>query len=348
MDVPRHAPARERAESLPLVTDSATVTCHEPMDRGRNREVLAALREEVAAVGDAAWVDAVKSGSDYDWVALDERLREAGASRETLAAVETLAARVDRPYPSLLRLGVDPETDLAFAPGQYTALRARGTPRAYSIASAPGHPELEFAIQRVPGGRLTSELFTHVDVGDTVTVRGPNGDMVLRDPTDRDVVFLATGTGVAPFKSMIDHLFEQGYDEHAGRTRQVWLFLGCGWVDDLPFRDAFERLARERSNFHFVPTLTREPLLTDWAGETAYVQKVLVKYLADDALAGVELPRGLRRFRDREPALDLAERIDPERTNVYACGVTAMVETLVRTARAVGVPDDQMAYEGFG
>lgn len=348
MDVPRHAPARERAEALPLVTDSATVTLHEPMDSGRNREVLAALRDEVAAVGEASWVEAVKSGSDYDWPALEERLRDAGASSQTLRAVETLGARVDRPYPSLLRLRVDPESPMEFAPGQYAALRAARTPRAYSIASAPSQPELEFAIQRVPGGRLTSDLFTQVDIGDAVTVRGPNGDMVLRDPTDRDVVFLATGTGVAPFKSMIDHLFEEGYDEHGGRTRQVWLFLGCGWADDVPFRQAFERLDRERTNFHFVPTLTREPLLTDWDGETAYVQKVFVKYLADDALAGVELPRGLRRFRDREPAAALDERIDPERTNVYACGVTAMVETLVRAARAVGVPEDQMSYEGFG
>lgn len=348
MDVPRHASAHERAEELPLVTDSATVTLHEPMDRGRNDEVLSAIREEVAAVGDASWLESVKSGADYDWEALEDRLREAGASTATLEDVETLADRFERPYPSLLRLRVDPATDLDFAPGQYAALRARRTPRAYSIANPPSESDLEFAIRRVPGGRLTSELFTKVDVGDTVTVRGPNGDMVLRDPTDRDVVFLATGTGVAPFKSMIDHLFDRGYDEHGGRTRQVWLFLGCGWADDLPYREAFRELDRERSNFHFVPTLTREPLLTDWEGETDYVQEVFVTYLAGEALAGVDLPSGLRRSRDREPVVDVAERIHPARTTVYACGVSAMVETLVRAARAVGVPESRMEYEGFG
>ncbi len=348
MDVPRHASALERAEELPLVTESATVTVHEAMDRGRNDEVRAALRERVASVGEASWLRDVKSGADYDWEALDDRLADAGADEETRDAVETLGERIDRPYPSLLRLRVDPDDDMEFAPGQYAALRAEDTPRAYSIANAPGEPELEFAIRRVPGGRLTSELFTRLDEGDTVTVRGPNGDMVLRDPTERDVVFLATGTGVAPFKSMIDHLFEQGHDEFRGTTRQVWLFLGCGWADDLPYRQAFRQLDRERSNFHFVPTLTREPLLSDWEGETDYVQEVFVRYLTDEALAGVELPGSLDRSRDAEPALGLDERIDPDGTVVYACGVTAMVETLVEAARAVGVPDDQMEYEGFG
>lgn len=348
MDVPRHSTALERAAELPLVTESATVTLHEAMDRGRNDEVLPALRALLAGVGDESWLADVKSGADYDWDALDRRLADGGASDATRETVRTLGDRIDRPYPSLLRLRVDPETDLDFAPGQYVALRAEDTPRAYSIASPPSENELEFAIRRVPGGRLTSELFTDVDVGDPVVVRGPNGDMVLRNPSPGDIVFLATGTGVAPFKSMIDHLFEQGYDEHGGRRRQVWLFLGCGWADDLPYRKTFRALDRERANFHFVPTLTREPLLTDWDGETEYVQQVFVKYLVDGALSGVELPNTLEPFRGESPVPALDTRIDPADTNVYACGVTAMVQTLVRAARAVGVPDDRMEYEGFG
>ncbi|MFB6141898.1 MAG: FAD-binding oxidoreductase [Halorientalis sp.] len=346
--VPRHLSQHERAEQLRLVTDSATVTLHEAMDSSRNREVLDALRRELDGVGDAAWLADVKSGADYDWRALFERLEGADASDRTVGAVETLAERIERPYPSLLRLRVDPDTDLDFAPGQYATIRARGTPRAYSIANAPSEAELEFAIRRVPGGRLTSDLFVSVRVGDEVVVRGPNGDMVLNDPSPRDAVFLATGTGVAPFKSMIDHLFEQGWDDHGGETRDVWLFLGCGWRDDLPYREAFEALDRERPNFHFVPTLTRESLLTDWDGETDYVQQVFVKYLAASALEGVDLPDRLEPFRDAEPARDISARIDPAEANVYACGITAMVETLVGAARSVGVPDRHMQFEGFG
>ncbi|MFB6074200.1 MAG: ferredoxin--NADP reductase [Haloarculaceae archaeon] len=346
--VPRHMDAHERAERMPLVTDEATVTLHEAMDRSRNRDVLAAIREHLEHDGDPAWLDAVKEGADYDWDALSDRLEDADASRGTVDAIETLADRFERPYPSLLRLGVDPDTVLEFSPGQYVTLRARGTPRAYSIASSPSKDDLEFAIRRVPGGRLTSDLFVNVDVGDEVVVRGPNGDMVLEDPAGNDVVFLATGTGVAPFKSMIDYLFEAGWDEHAGEKRDVWLLLGCGWEDDLPYRERFRELDAERENFHFVPTLSRESLLTDWEGETNYVQQLLVTYLADDALEGVSLPRELRRYRDSEPKTDVAARIDPANTDLYACGITAMVETLVRAARAVGIPDDQMQFEGFG
>jgi ferredoxin-NADP reductase len=345
--VPRHATQHERAEQLPLVTDTATVEVHEAMDRSRNREVLGALRETLRAAGGESWLGAVKSGSDYDWPALFERLRGAEARRGTMSAVKTLAERVERPYPSLLRLGVNPETEVAFTPGQYATVRAHGTPRAYSIANAPGEGDLEFAIRRVPGGRLTSDLFVNVDVGDEVVVRGPNGHMVLDEPSERDVVFLATGTGVAPFKSMLDFLFERGWDE-AGGGRDVWLFLGCGWEDDLPYGEAFRRLDREHPNFHFVPALTREGLLTDWEGEADYVQQVFLKYLADGALDGVDLPRQLRPFRGARPALDVDARIDPGRTELYACGITAMVQTLVGAARAVGVPEDQMQFEGFG
>jgi CDP-4-dehydro-6-deoxyglucose reductase len=159
---------------------------------------------------------------------------------------------------------------------------------------------------------------------------------------------MATGTGVAPFKSMIDHCFEQGWDTHDGEPRDVWLFLGCGWADDLPHRAAFRQYDREYEHFHFVPSLTREPLVTDWAGETEYIQRVLLSYLEDGALSGVELPPGLAAYRDADPAPDVDARIDPGNVELYACGITAMVGVLVDAARAVGVPDEAMQYEGFG
>jgi CDP-4-dehydro-6-deoxyglucose reductase len=168
--------------------------------------------------------------------------------------------------------------------------------------------------------------------------------MVLDGPSDRDLVFMATGTGVAPFKSMIDYVFEHGWDE----GRHVWLFLGCGWEDDLPYREAFREYDRTREGFHFVPSLTREELLTDWAGETDYIQRVLLSYLDDDALDGVSLPSELAAYRDAEPARDIDARIDPADVELYACGITAMVGTLVAAARAVGVNDEHMEYEGFG
>lgn len=99
-------------------------------------------------------------------------------------------------------------------------------------------------------------------VGDHLSIRGPfGGEFVLQEPSTRDLVFLATGTGVAPLKSMIDYCFEEGLDEYRGTRRDVWLFLGASWVDDLPNYDAFRELSTARDNFHFVPTASRESFL---------------------------------------------------------------------------------------
>jgi CDP-4-dehydro-6-deoxyglucose reductase len=299
-------------------------------------------------VGRAGLLREAKRGSDYDWGTVWTELSDAGVSDGKRAAIETLAERFERAYPSLLRLRVRPDGKVDFSPGQYVTLRARETPRAYSIASSPTEEHLEFAIRRVPGGRLTSDLFTHVREGEDVVVRGPNGHMVLDEPSKRDVVFLSTGTGVAPFKSMIDYLFERGWDEYGGTKRDVWLFQGCAWADDVPYYHEFLELDRVLDNFHFVPTLTREPLLSEWDGETDYVQHVFLQYLRDDALADADLPAGLADSAGASPDSDRQARIDPANVEVYACGITAMVETLVRAARAAGVPERHMQYEGFG
>ena len=350
MDVPRHLNQHEYAESLPLVTDTGEVTLVEAMDESRNNEVIDGIERTLSEspVAEASWLEDADDGSDYHWDQLLARLREAGATRGCIDAVETLAERFERPYPSLQRMRIRVEPDIDFVPGQYVTLRAHGTPRAYSLANSPSEDELELCIRRVPGGRLTSDLFVHSEVGDTVVVRGPNGEMVLDDPSEKDLVFLATSTGVAPFKSMIDYLFEQGWDTVGGEARHVWLFLGCGWKDDLPYSEVFREYDRQYDHFHFVPTLSRESLLTEWDGETNYVQQVLLSYLDGDALDGVDLPRSLARYRDATPELDIDARIDPADTELYACGVTAMVRVLVEAARAVGVPERDMQYEGFG
>ncbi|MDS0221208.1 FAD-binding oxidoreductase [Haloarcula sp. S1AR25-5A] len=348
MDLPRHLSQHDRAAQLPLVTEDARVTLVEPMDRNRNNEVLSAVRDQITPVGDRSWLAAARNGSTIQWSALLDRLRDAGASKRRLARIETLAERFDRPYPSLLRLRVKPDVDLDFAPGQYVTLRLRNTPRAYSLANSPSEDELEFCIRLVPDGKLTSRLFERVRVGEAVVVRGPNGDMVLDPPSSRDMVFLATGTGVAPFKSMIDYTFEQGRDVVDGEPRDVWLFLGCGWEDDLPHREHFRQLDAQYDHFHFVPTLTREPLLTDWDGATDYVQSVFVNHVANDALDSADLLERFDAVRDQHPQSGLDARIDPTNVELYACGISAMVSTLVRAAHSVGIPESEMQYEGFG
>lgn len=347
MEIPRHLGHHEVAKELPLVTDSGTVTLVEAMDHNRVRQARNAIQSLLGEAHHTPWV-AHGTSSDR-WGQLRETVRRAvDIDAGRAADIETLIDRIERPYPSLVRVRVALEDPLNFAPGQYATLRAFNTPRPYSIASSPNDDELEFCIRLVPGGRLTSKLFEGLDPGDEVTVRGPAGHMVLDPPTERGIVFLATGTGVAPYKSMIDYIFEEGRDIVDGQPRDIWLFLGCGWEDDLPYREAFREYDATHDHFHFVPTLTREHLLSGWDGESDYVQQVMLKYVAEDALVGAELPERLEPYRDAEPALDVDARIDPERIELFACGVTAMVTVLVRAARAVGVPEERMQYEGFG
>jgi ferredoxin-NADP reductase len=346
MTVRDHLSQHEAAESLPLVTDGARVTHVEAMDDNRTEAVRDAVADCLRAHGEDQWVhegtgDRETDGYDVDWDAV-----EAFAEEEGNDVLADLLARFDRPYPSLMRVRVDPETDLEFAAGQYVTLAFDGTPRPYSVANSPDEDEIEFCIRRVPGGHLTSNLFTKLNVDDRVTVRGPNGEFVLQEPSGRDMVFLATGTGVAPLKSMIEYTLSQGRDEVDGEQRDVWLFLGCGWADDLPYHDAFQRLDADHENFHYVPTLSRESHLTDWDGESDYVQQVLMKYVESDA--DTSLDGGLEAFLDEAPVYDVDARIDPANVEVYACGITAMVNTLVAAVEQLGVDEQAIEAEGFG
>jgi CDP-4-dehydro-6-deoxyglucose reductase len=361
MEVREHLSQHETVRTLPLITESATVTAVEPMDRSRNSEVIRTIRATLEEYGNEAWqrerpegktaqrrlirdkLDRVDRGAP-----LNEYLGESVRRSAVGGELRSLQERYIRPYPSLVRIAVETDESVEFVAGQYLSIRYRGTTRVYSLASSPNREELEFCIRRVPGGRLTPTLSADLEPGEEVTLRGPYGDFVMEPPSKRDLVFLATGTGVAPFKSMLDFCFEEGRETHRGETRDVWLFLGCAWVDDLPYREAFRALERDHEAFHFVPTLSRERCLSPWEGETAYVQHVLGKYVTEEAFAGVELPRGFERARREPPREDVDARIDPGNVEVYACGINAMVYGLVDAVERLGVPDRHTQFEGFG
>lgn len=348
MPVREHLSDHDEPGALPLVTRSATVTRFEALDRNRNDEVERAIVELLDDRGETRWHRHAADGdARIDWRGLRRALAEGEVPRRRAGDIRVLHERYRRPYPSLAAVALDVPRELQFRPGQYVVLRYRGTPRPYSVASAPGDEQTELCIRRVPDGGLTADLFEQLRPGEAVTVRGPWGEFVLQEPSGRDLAFLATGTGVAPLKSMIEHTFATGRDVHRGTERDVWLFLGASWQDDLPYRERFEELATAHENFHFVPTCTREALLSKWDGESDYVQQVLVKYLAAGADLE-ELPPELRQFVGTPPATDVDERLDPGNLEVYACGINAMVYRLEAAVRALGVPDQNVRAEGYG
>ncbi len=161
-----------------------------------------------------------------------------------------------------------------FVPGQWLSVKAT-TPngeeitRAYSIASPTSENGcVAFCLNRVQDGFMSNHL-CDLREGSEITFQGPFGDFTLRPPL-RDTVFIATGTGIAPFRSMLHWLLA---DPERPRGHNFSLLFGARFEQDIYYREEFERLATEHANFHFLPTLSRGG--PGWPALRGYVQEHL-------------------------------------------------------------------------
>ncbi|MCD2205069.1 ferredoxin--NADP reductase [Halobacterium sp. KA-6] len=343
MTIREHNSQHEHAQSLPLISESATVTSVDAMDRDRRSEI----RRKLLALGKRhGFEDTIPDTGKIDWTAVFEAATT--ANRRLAPQIGAFRDRYERAHPALVSITLDVDNPVKFAAGQYVSLRYNGRTRPYSVASSPNRDDLELCIRRVPDGRLSPKLCDDLSVGDEVTVRGPNGHLLLENQSKRDLAFLATGTGVAPMKSMIDYLFEDGRDEYQGEPRDIWLFLGAAWEDDLPYHDAFQERAATHDNFHYVPCLSRESWLADWAGETEYIQDALLKYVEERALDDAVFGRHIAEMLRTQPDVEIEARIDPHELEVYACGINAMVYSLETAVTRLGVPTNHVHCEGYG
>ena len=171
-----------------------------------------------------------------------------------------------------LELEVQSAPHFGFVPGQWLSVKANAPDgeeftRAYSIASPPsGNGRIAFCLNRVEEGFMSNHL-CNLPEGSEITFQGPFGDFILRPPL-RDTIFIATGTGIAPFRSMLHWLLADP-ERHHGHN--FWLLFGARYEQDLYYREEFEHLATQHSTFHFVPTLSRAT--SEWKGLRGYVQE---------------------------------------------------------------------------
>jgi ferredoxin-NADP reductase len=196
-----------------------------------------------------------------------------------MAQFRTYDARVLRVAPLSeftchVELEVSGVPQFGFVPGQWLSVKA-ATPggeeitRAYSIASPPSrNARVAFCLNRVQDGFMSNYL-CGLEEGAKITFQGPFGDFVLRPPL-RDTVFIATGTGIAPFRSML-HWLLADRERHQGR--EFWLLFGARSEQDVYYREEFEQLAERHKNFHFLPTLSCGG--DNWPSLRGYVQKHL-------------------------------------------------------------------------
>lgn len=207
-------------------------------------------------------------------------------------------------------------TTLDFKAGQFVLIKTKHPEtgellsRAYSVASAPAQSsELVFNVEIVEQGKLTP-LMEQWEVGCDVELQGPFGHFYFKSPEDKAILFVATGTGIAPFRSMIEDLLDKG------DTRPLHLIFGVRYAADIFYRELFEGLAAQHSNFKFTITLTRPD--ESWTGAQGRVT---------EHLKTMEL--------------------DPSGTHVYLCGGKPMIDDAKQILMERGFEKSSLFFEQF-
>ncbi|MHB8585857.1 MAG: ferredoxin--NADP reductase [Thermoplasmatota archaeon] len=238
-----------------------------------------------------------------------------GNGTETGARTVARVSAVSRPTKSLalLRLRLTPEQPYKFVAGQFCMIYGESGPprRPYSIASPPFEPlVLDFAVADVNENGDSGWLY-HRQPGDTIELGPARGVFTFKTPPGQTAVFLATGTGAAPFRSML-------WDQWGrGEEPEIWFFLGARVPEEIPYRDEFQSMALDHPSFHYIPVVSRAAPGT-WAGEQGHIQGPFFKAFG--------------------------RRTD---FDAYLCGVPAMVAELANALRLQGVPADRIHQERY-
>src|SRR3989449_1766014 len=186
---------------------------------------------------------------------------------------------------------------LMFLPGQYIDILLKdGTRRSFSMANAPHDDEfVQLHVRHVPGGAFTDHVFRTMKERDILRFEGPFGTFFLRDESDKPIVLVASGTGFAPIKALIEAAFKKGV------ARPMRLYWGARRPNDLYLNGLAERWAAEHPGFEYVPVISDALPEDEWGGRTGFVHRAVMEDLSD--LSGHQ---------------------------VYACGVPIMVDSARR------------------
>lgn len=212
----------------------------------------------------------------------------------------------------------DPET-IEFTAGQYIQLQCppyKGNPeevwRAYSLASDPRQThQIDLIIRRVPGGICTTWCFEYLHKGDAVRMSGPYGDFYLRQ-TDSPKIFIAGGSGIAPFVSILWQM------QNSGDTRQVVFYFGANRQEDLCLLEEMKHFEQNLANFRFVPVIANPSPTGGWSGRTGLVTEAVQRDF---------------------------ERLDG--WEGYLCGGPGMIEAAVRVLNNLGIPNEKIFFDKF-
>lgn len=210
-----------------------------------------------------------------------------------------------------------------FMPGQFVTLdlpiheRPAKRWRSYSIASWPdGSNVFELLIVLLEDGAGTPYLFNDVKEGSELTFRGPQGVFTLPDPLEKELYFVCTGTGIAPFRSMVQHIHR-----HRIPHPPIHLIFGTRTQNDLLYVDELKQLEKEMAGFYFFPTLSRE----NWNGRQGYVHEVYEDLVKEKNEGG-----------------------SPPPAQFYLCGWKAMVDEAKQRIQGLGYERKAIHQELYG
>jgi len=234
--------------------------------------------------------------------------------------VKTLPCRVQKLEKltddvAILSLKLPANERLQFLAGQYIEFLLKdGSRRSFSMGNAPHDAELlQLHVRHVPGGSFTDHVFGRMKERDILRFEGPHGTFFLREDSSKPVVFVASGTGFAPIKAILEHVFEKRIE------RPMVLYWGGRRPRDLYLSALAERWAREHANFRYVPVISDALPEDGWRGRCGFVHRAVME----------DLP-------------DLSAH------QVYACGVPVMVDSARQDfIGKCALPEDEFYADSF-
>ena len=216
----------------------------------------------------------------------------------------------------LFTIQLDEPQTIEFIAGQFLSISVgNGVTRQYSIASSPSRQTtIDLLVDIGPGGP-GSQFFSKLETGNQIECIGPMGKFNLASE-EENIVMLATGTGIAPFRSMLDHLFEKQKQFQDFSQRNIYLYLGFRYEENIFWHDYFESKQVENPNFHYTVTLSQPT--PAWTGKKGYIQN------------GIDI-----------------NLLTEKNTHFYICGGAKMVKGVLEFLHQNNVPEKNLHFEPF-
>jgi len=298
--------------------DGACGSCKSRLVEGRVIHGVHQAKALSAAEEAAGWILTCCATPQTDCIV--EARTVAGAGEYPVLKMPARVAALARPTHdvTVMKLQLPATVAFKYRAGQYVEFILRdGARRSYSMANAPEHlgdpPAIELHLRHMPGGKFTDHVFTAMKERDILRVEGPFGSFFLREDSDKPIVLLASGTGFAPIKAIIEHLRAKAIE------RPAVLYWGARTRPDLYLHEWAEQAAASMPTLRYVPVRSEARPDDAWRGRTGFVHQAVMADLPD--LSGHE---------------------------VYACGVPAMVEAAKRDFVAqCGLPEEAFYADSF-